>query len=269
MKTELVDYHVHSTFSCDGKSTINDYCERAIELGMREIGFSEHVDFDPADEGFGFFNYEGYTSAIKAAQLLFKNKLVIRKGVEVDYQSRFEDQIRNWLRGKNFDFVIGSVHYVKGEIINQHLLIERDLREVYSEYFIEVEKSIKSRLFQVIGHLDLIRKFAVNQPVQSRDADYRERIGMILEQIRDQKMFLEINTKPSALRRGSIEMLPSKETVRKYLNCGGKRVSLGSDAHSIEELGSGIKETFKFLVENGLSDVIFLFEKRIRYLSKR
>jgi len=260
MKTELVDYHVYSTFSCDGKSSINDYCERAIELGIREIGFSEHVDFDPSDEGFRFFIYESYTSAIKAAQLLFKNKLVIRKGVEVDYQNRFEDQIRNWLCGKNFDFVIGSMHYVKGEIINQRLLTERDLREVYGEYFDEVEKSIKSHLFQVIGHLDIIRKFAVNQPIQQRDPDYRERIETILEQIKDQKMFLEINTKPSVPKHRSIEMLPSKEMVRKYLNCEGKRVSLGSDAHSIEELGSGIKETFKFLIENGLTDIIFLFE---------
>ncbi len=261
MKTELVDYHVYSTFSCDGKSSINDYCERAIELGIREIGFSEHVDFDPSDEGFGFFNHDNYTFAIKEAQLLFKNKLVIRKGIEVDYQSRFEDQIRNWLLGKNFDFVIGSVHYVKGEIINHRLLTGRDLHEVYEEYFDEVEKSIKSCLFRIIGHLDIVRKFAVNKPIQQRDPDYRERIETVLEQIKDQKMFLEINTKPSVPRRGSIEMLPSKEMVRKYLNCGGKRVSLGSDAHSMEELGSGIKETFKFLIENRLTDVKILFEK--------
>jgi histidinol-phosphatase (PHP family) len=66
-KTGLVDYHVHSTFSCDGRSSINDLCEKAIELKFREIGFSEHVDFDPSDEGFGFFDYENYQSAIKEA----------------------------------------------------------------------------------------------------------------------------------------------------------------------------------------------------------
>ena len=260
-KTGLVDYHVHSTFSCDGRSSINDFCEKAIELKFREIGFSEHVDFDPSDEGFGFFNYENYQSAVKKAQLFFKGKLVIRKGVEVDYQKRFEDQIRDWLPGKNFDFIIGSVHYVNGEIINQQLLAKRNLKEIYREYFDEVYNSIESRLFNVVGHLDIVRKYASNRVIHRRDPEYKEKLRSILEEIRDRKMFLEINSKLSVLKCGFLEVMPSKETIRRYLDCGGKRVSIGSDAHSKEELGSGVKETFDFLARNSQTDVNILFKK--------
>ena len=260
-KTKLVDYHVHSTFSCDGRSSINDFCKKAIELKFREIGFSEHVDFDPSDEGFGFFNYENYQSAIKEAQLLFKGKLVIRKGVEVDYQKRFEDQIRDWLPGKNFDFVMGSVHYIKGEIINQQLLAKKNLKEIYREYFDEIQGSIESRLFNVVGHLELVRKYTSNRAIQQRDIEYKEKLESILVEIRDKKMFLEINSKLSVLRRGFLEMMPSKETVRRYFSCGGKRVSIGSDAHSKEELGSGVKETFDFLAKSSKTDVNVLFYK--------
>jgi histidinol-phosphatase (PHP family) len=258
-KTGLVDYHVHSTFSYDGRSSINDLCKRAAELKFREIGFSEHVDFDPSDGGFGFFNNNKYESAVKEAQQLFKDKLVIRRGVEIDYQTRFEEQIRGWLRGKSFDFVIGSVHYVKGKIIDQRLLAKRSLKEIYGEYFSEVQNSIDSCLFNVVGHLDVVRKYASNQIIQRRDSEYQMKLDSILEEVRDRKIFLEINTKPSDLRRGFHETLPSKKAIRRYLSYSGKRFSIGSDAHIKHELGSGIREAFDFLARNSQKEIVLLF----------
>jgi histidinol-phosphatase (PHP family) len=259
VKTDLVDYHVHSTFSCDGRSSINDLCKKAVELKFLEIGFSEHMDFDPSDEGFGFFNYGSYGSAIEEARLLFKNELIIRKGVEVDYQKHFEDQIRDWLKGKNFDFVIGSVHYVKGEILGPQLLAKRNLKEIYEEYFDEVENSIESHLFNVVGHLDVVRKYVVNRVIHRGYSEYWKKLEAVLEEIRDSKMFLEINSKPSFFKPRCLEVSPNEKAVKRYLDCGGKRVSIGSDAHSKEELGNGVKETFDFLVRNSQSSINLLF----------
>jgi len=90
---KFVDYHIHSNHSCDGKSSIFEMCQKAIGLGIEEIGFSEHVDFEPKDWGYGFFNYERYTSGIESAQDSSKNKLVIRKRVEIDCQHYFENEV--------------------------------------------------------------------------------------------------------------------------------------------------------------------------------
>jgi histidinol-phosphatase (PHP family) len=261
MYNGLVDFHVHSTFSCDGRSSINDLCEKAVELEFREIGFSEHVDFDPSDEGFGFFNYDSYKSAIEEARLLFKNRLVIRRGVEIDYQKRFENQIRDWLQEKNFDFVIGSVHYVKGKLINQQLLAKRNLNEIYPEYFAEVQSSVESGFFNVVGHLDIVRKYAPHRIVHRIGPDCMKKLDPILEMIRDRKMFLEINSKTSAFRYGVPEMLPGKEIIKRYFDLGGKRISIGSDAHSREELGCGVKETFDFLEKNSQTGIHIIFQK--------
>ena len=65
---KFVDYHVHSNHSCDGKATVFEMCKKAIEMEIVEIGFSDHMDFEPEDPGFGFFNYADYTSEIKSAQ---------------------------------------------------------------------------------------------------------------------------------------------------------------------------------------------------------
>jgi histidinol-phosphatase (PHP family) len=259
IKTGLVDYHIHSTFSYDGRSSINDLCERAVELKFREIGFSEHVDFDPSDKGFGFFNNDKYESAVKKTQQLFKDKLVIRRGVEIDYQTRFENQIRDWIRGKSFDFVIGSVHYIQGEIIDQHLLAKRSLKEVYEKYFAEVQNSIDCCLFNIAGHLDVVRKYASDQIIRRRNTEYQMMLDSILEGIIDRKIFLEINTKPFELRHDFHDTLPSKKAIRRYLDRGGKRFSIGSDTHIKDELGNGIKEMFDFLMRNSQKNIVLLF----------
>jgi histidinol-phosphatase (PHP family) len=258
-KAGLVDYHVHSTFSYDGRSTINEICERAVELKFREVGFSEHVDFDPSDEGFGFFDGNRYESSINEAQRLFNGKLAIRMGVEVDYQSRFEQQIRDWLRGKRFDFVIGSVHYVDGEIIGNRLVAKRSLREVYGEYFAEVRKSVESRLFDVVGHLDVVNKYVSDQTFQLKDREYGMNLDSTLKEIIDKEIFLEVNTKPSVLENNPCSTLPNREAILRYFDFGGKRISVGSDTHVKEELGSGINEILGFLERNGPRDIVLLF----------
>jgi len=204
LKLNLVDYHVHSTHSCDGVSTIFEMCKKAIELGVVEIGFSEHMDFEPKDWGFGFFNYDSYTSEIKRARDFFKGKLIIRKGVEIDYQHCFENMIADWLKDKKFDFVIGSVHYLNHEFINYYLVANKDLEKLYNTYFKEVIHSVKSRLFDVVGHFDIIRRFIDNRMSKLNKPDYYKGIRQNLEEIIENKTYLEINSKGLKEKYGKI-----------------------------------------------------------------
>lgn len=259
-----VDYHVHSNHSCDGRSSISEMCQKAIEKEISEIGFSEHMDFDPEDRGYGFFNYDLCTSEIKKAQERFKSRLVIRKGVEIDYQYRFEDRIKDWLRDKKFDFTIGSVHYINHEIIDQRLLAKRDLGKIYRAYFDEVSRSIESGLFDVIGHLDLIRKYNHKKATQLDNLNYEEPMRTILEEIIESKNYLEINTKLSVLKETYAETMPSTETVKEFIDKGGKLISVGSDAHSKEEVGIGVEEQLSFLAKYEECDLQLIFGQNQR-----
>src|SRR5580658_561480 len=107
-----VDYQVHSLRSHDGKASIMEMCERAAAIGLDEIGFSEHKDFDPADPVVDYFDYDAYMQEILQARERWEGQLKIRAGVEIDYQIWFEDKIANYLDSHPFDFVLGSVHYV-------------------------------------------------------------------------------------------------------------------------------------------------------------
>ena len=222
-------------------------CKKAIEMEIVEIGFSDHMDFEPEDPGFGFFNYADYTSEIKSAQERFKDKLVVRKGVELDYQYVFEDNIRKWIKNKEFDFIIGSVHYVNHEPVNCTIPKHADLEKTYKSYFNEVRHSIESCLFNVVGHLDILRKHNQKGTHELKNCDYETGIKRILEEISEKKMYLEINTKLSSLREKNIDTLPSRETVKEFVKDGSRLISIGSDAHLPKELGCGVKETLSFL----------------------
>ena len=78
---KFVDYHIHSTFSHDGHSSLFQMCQKAVDLGIEEIGFSEHMDFEPEDWAYGYFNYKQYTHQIEQAQTVFNNQIVIQKGI--------------------------------------------------------------------------------------------------------------------------------------------------------------------------------------------
>lgn len=256
---KLVDYHVHSNHSCDGKSPILEMCQEAIGRGIVELGFSEHMDFDPQDLGYGFFDYDLYTSEIRRAQETFGNRLVIRKGIEIDYQYCFEDRIRDWLKNKNFDFAIGSIHYIDHEFINRRLLAKKDLGEIYDIYFDEVSRSIESGLFDIIGHLDLIRKHTDKRALELNNLDYEERMRTILTEIIGNENYLEINTKLSVLERTCTETMPSREIVEDFVENGGRLISVGSDAHSKDEIGIGVEEQLSFLAKYEKCDLHLLF----------
>ena len=107
-----IDSQVHSIRSHDGLCTIRDHCLRAVEIGLDEIGFTEHKDFDPEDPVVDHFDYDAYQAEISDARDEFEDGLTIRMGVEFDYQRWFEPEIDAYLKVHAFDFILGSVHHI-------------------------------------------------------------------------------------------------------------------------------------------------------------
>jgi histidinol-phosphatase (PHP family) len=256
----FVDYHVHSLHSICGKSTIFEMCRKAIELGLVEIGFSDHMEFEPKERGYGFFNYDNYSSEIESARSLFKDKLVIRKGVEIGYQYCFEEEIKKWLRNKEFDFIIGAVHYLNHEFISHQLVARSDLKEIYEAYFDEVAQSIESCLFHVIGHFDYVSKYIDNRTPELHKFNHQEAVRKLMEKMVEKKKYLEQNSKLSVPKGTHSNILSSMEIFWEYIKSGGKLISIGSDAHSTEKLGIGIKEMLDNLEKFNGKMVKFLFE---------
>ncbi len=249
----MVDFHIHSTLSCDGHCTIDEVCRKAIEIGLVAVCFVEHMDFDPADPGYGFFDYEAYGRHLEEARRRHGDELSIFKGTEVDYQKRFEGEIRDWLADKRFDLVLGSVHYVDGRMLSEEMIAAGDLDGMYFRYLEEVRLSAESALFEAIGHLDYVKKFTGDPSYLESSQRLRAPLEKALLAIIASGAALEISTK--GLVAKSRDYRPSLEIVRLYKRLGGRKVTLGSDAHDCRVLGTGVARLRRTCEKLGLQVV--------------
>ena len=259
----FVDCHVHSSCSVDSSTDMEELCRRAVALGLSELCFTEHVDFDPAEVNTGYFDYKLYWERIRENRRRFGAHLKIGAGVEIDYNRRSESDIADFLKGKTFDFVLGSVHYLDGFNVSEPRASDyfegRDHETTYGRYFDEVAHCVRSGMFDALGHLDLVKRFGVHVYGPFEVGPFADRIERILRMMIEQSMGLEVNT--SGLRQAPKEPYPGAEVLKMYKACGGKIVTVGSDAHTVDDLAKGIEEAVCLLRTMGF-DAIWAFERR-------
>jgi histidinol-phosphatase (PHP family) len=249
-----VDFQVHSLRSHDGRATIREQCMRAVEIGLDEIGFSEHKDFDPSDPVVDFFDYALYLEEIAAAREEFAGRIVIRMGVEIDYQKWFEDEIAAYLGSHSFDFVIGSVHYVDRKMLMTPKYREGHTREsAYRLYFQAVGDSVESGLIDIVGHLEYANRRGVPAFGPYDPAPYREQVSELFDRMVERGVALEINT--AGLRQGVGHTYPCAAHVALYAKRGGQLLSLGSDSHHPADLAASYGVAARQAVERGLREV--------------
>lgn len=248
-----VDFHIHTTLSCDGHCTIDEVCRKAIEMGLQAICFTEHLDLDPNDPGYGFLNYGEYSSRVEEARGRYASQLTILKGIEADYQRRFESQLRRWLSNKQLDLVLGSVHYVDGVTLSEELVRTRNLDELYEAYLGEVRLSAESGLFGAIGHLDYVKKYTGDASYLESSDRLQPALEATLQSIIRNGAALEVSTK--GLVAKSRDYRPSLNIVRLYRDLGGRKITIGSDAHDTYVLGTGVSTLSQLAQKAGVEVV--------------
>jgi len=261
----MIDLHIHSQLSHDGKAEIKDYCEQALNLGIKELGFCEHLDLFPKDPHFGIHNYQLYKREMEKAREHYPN-LKIRMGLEVTYLPEIEKEIREYLENKDYDYILGAVHLVdegNSTISEQEpaqlYFGRKEKEECYQGFFELVLRAVKSGLFDGIAHLDLVNRYGLNY---FPDWEWRFHYGIIkriFEGIIKRGMALEINS--SGLRELPKRPYPEKDLVKLYQELGGEIITIGSDAHSPEFLGAGLAEVIQELKSLGFSR-LSSFERR-------
>ncbi len=249
----------------DSKTPLVALCRRALELGLSHICPTEHADFDPQDAGYGYLNVTAYSRAVDACRQQLDGQIAILKGVEVDYHSRFDAEVRAFLARHTFDFVIGSAHYADGLYIENALLEAYDLDTAYRRYFNAVREVAASGLFDVVGHLDLLKRYRLPPGGVFDARRYADEIDAILRAAVETGTGLEINT--SGLRQAPAETLPGLETLRRYRQLGGQVLTLGSDAHRPEDLGKNIRDGLALARAAGFEAIAVFVARQPRWLN--
>ncbi|MBD3775491.1 MAG: histidinol-phosphatase [Rhodobacteraceae bacterium] len=245
-----IDIHNHTTFCNHAQGSIDEYIQRAIALGIDIYGFSEHapMDFDKKYR-LRFEDMQQYENLILEAKEKYKNKIDILLGYEVDFLPR---HMNEQVLSRKVDYMIGSVHFVNEwgfdnpEFIGEYK--NRDIDEIWQRYFDAIEEMAKSGLFDIVGHLDLIKifKFLPKKDIKLISAN-------ALKAIKRSNMVVEINT--AGFRKPIGEPYPSRNLLEVIYELEIP-ITFASDAHAIDQIGFKYDDIVDIAKEIGFSKIM-------------
>ncbi len=248
------DYHIHSSFSFDCQMSLEQICERAIALGIPEICITDHVDFVPGDPSTGYFQPEAYFAAIEACREKFGDRLTIRAGAEMGEPHRFPYESEILADEYPFDFILGSLHWVQDEMVLQReYFTHRSPQEAYIAYFTELHTMVRVGGFDVLGHLDVVKRYGFDVYGTFDPQEFEEPIREVLRACVEVGIGLEVNT--STLRRPVHQPSPTLTVLKWYREMGGEIVTLGSDAHELAHIGYALADMVALLKAAGFTHV--------------
>ncbi len=255
-----LDAHLHTNLSPDSDVPIDVYAEQALERGIAEIAVTDHVDFHPGTPAFAFTTFAERERVVRdAAERWASRGVAIRFGVEITWDSRHADAIREHLRGRAYDFVIGSVHVYADSPYDPRRVASwvagRSLPEIVEPYFAEVLAATRSGLFDAIGHLDVVKRFLHPHVTAAQLADAPELYEPVLAALVESGAALEINT--SGLRQAAHETYPSAAVVARFRELGGQRITIGSDAHRAEAFAWALADGYEHARAAGFDAMTF------------
>jgi histidinol-phosphatase (PHP family) len=235
----LSDYHVHTCWS-DGEGQVAEMIARAVDLGLPEVGLTDHlVPYDPDDDyGIAHDRLAEYVAAVREASTAAQDRIRVLTSVEVDYDPREWRHLVGMLAEHRFDYIIGSVHGMDGrpiDYIEDKVLQDwPDDDALYTRYFGAVAEMAGSGVIDIVGHLDLPKKFG-----RRPGPGVREAAEAALDAIATAGVLVEINT--SGLRYSIREPFPSADMLG-GAHRRGIGITFGSDAHQPQEVADGFDQ---------------------------
>lgn len=269
------DQHLHSRHSFDSKEEPERNVQAAVDRGLAGLTFTEHFDVHPEDWTSCTYDDEAYSETIRSLRDRFGPGIFIGKGIEVCFQPRRMDFILDFLSRHEFDLVILSVHYFGDAAVHRRSNWDgvdvADGTRRYLETVLEAARFCERlhgdgrRVFDVLGHLDLVKRYTQRFFERNTVADHEDLIDDILRSCLAADVVPEINT--STLRQGLDEPMPGPGTIRRYAELGGTCVSLGSDAHVATDIGAGFDHALGLMRQAGIQHLV-LHRRRERELVK-
>lgn len=257
----MFDSHVHSNFSGDSDMPAEAACEKAIELGLDGIAFTDHLDYDFPNFDISFmidFNkYAAFMTKLKAA---YENKLKVFMGIEVGIEPQNVKDSEKIVKQYDFDFVINSTHIVdrKDPYIGEYY-IGKTKREAFQRYLeVILDNITRYTDYDIVGHIGYIRRYGNYEDRSLRHVDYSDLLDAILHKVISDGKGIEINTSGY---RSIGTPIPDFDIVKRYKELGGEILTVGSDAHFSEHIALNFKEVQKHLKDIGFNYLAH-FEKR-------
>ncbi len=263
----MFDYHIHPNYSIDAEGEVEEFCRAALNAGLKEIAFTTHLDTDRVTEDC-YVNVKGKSVDVSSSEWFEDYELTIRNagdhfsdsglqillGIEVDCFPNVETALPERFFSTDFDIILGSVHLIdhiaisagdRAEEVFRKCSIE-DLGEMYFSIMLD---SIDLGIFDILAHIDLYRRYGESFYGDAIHDLWKPHLKELASKMKRRRVGFEINT--SSLRRGMTEPMPEERIIHALKLEGVETVTVGSDAHTPNEVGKGINEALDIIERTG------------------
>ena len=265
------DCHMHSSFSADSGTPMEEMIRRAIDLGLCGICFTEHLDPDyprvPEPEQPDFsVDIPAYRDTFCTLREKYQNQLDVRFGIELGLQPHLRNYFHELLCDVPFDFVIGSSHIVHGsDPYYPEFFRGRREADCYMEYF---ESILENLTFfsemDVYGHIDYIVRYGPNKNSEYTYRRYQDILDEILLALISKNVGIELNT--GGFHYGLGEPNPCTDIIRRYRELGGEIITVGADAHAPHNIAHSFDKAADILRECGFRYYAVFRERTAEFL---
>jgi histidinol-phosphatase (PHP family) len=260
----MIDYHTHTPLCKHAQGSRLEYLRAAERAGLSEIGVSDHAPwpagYDP-DWRMSAIEFSDYKSLITEMRAI-KSPVKVKYAVEADWVPGKMDELIKNAATENFDYIIGSIHYTDEYPFDnpdkwEEIWTSSEMSEwIWHRYFELMLDLVSSKIFNIIGHFDLPKKFGSICPDSNKIKKLKKEIFQIAA---DSNIAIEINT--AGLRKPVRKFYPEFDILRDAAK-SGVLLTFGSDAHAPDEVGADFAEAIQYAKEAGFSKYCSFTERK-------
>lgn len=260
----MYDSHIHTNYSADCQTPLVEVIEAAIDKKLKSITITDHIDYKHS-QGIHFeFDPSDYSQTLKEVRRTYSKQIEIGIGVELGLKPDVIELCKNLIESESFDFVMASMHSCQGEdFYFGNFFDGKSPEEAMIIYLEEMYALIQNfENFDVLGHIDLPKRYnkAVGQMDLTVLFPYYEKIfrGLVAR-----GKGIEVNT--SGLRQNVGVQFPDGSLLKLYYDCGGRIITVGSDAHKPDDLAKDFSHVIHLLQGIGFDHICTFKERQVRY----
>ncbi|MGL5440679.1 MAG: histidinol-phosphatase HisJ family protein [Filifactoraceae bacterium] len=259
----LSDYHTHSSFSIDSKTSMEDMIKSGIEKGLNEYCITDHLDtFDSKSQLKELFPIDSYYSEFMRLKNKYKDAINLKLGIEFGLEPSIKNEFIEFSKALPFDFIIGSTHNVDfKDLVSGVDFFNKYTQHDYYEMYLERLYMAASmyECFDVMGHFDYVVRYVPYKDKLIQYSIHSKSIDKVLKKLIENNRGIEINT--AGLRYKLSFCHPHIDILKRYKELGGEILTIGSDCHRPESVAEFHNEGISLALETGFK-YYTRFEKR-------
>ena len=274
---KLIDCHTHTQFSVDSEADLGMCAERADRLGLAAYAVTDHCEcnswypaehYSDGDDMHDSYRYKDCfldsVAAVTALKEKYNGKLNLICGVEMGQPQAAPEAAAFINADERVDFIIGSLHQIRGEkdfyYIDYIDLGTDKIYDLLERYFMELNEMCRTNSFDALGHLTYcLRYMKQRHGIEPDISRFDDIIADSFRTLAQNGKGIEINT--SGLRQGFGETFPNLRYTKLFREMGGEIISVGSDAHTAEDIGKNVRDGIEIAKAAGFTRIAY-FKKR-------